>query len=257
MADALREFISVHGMAPEAKVPTNLVTLIFYTFDHFCVTNDKAFLSSRNVVFCGRHHDAERVLKVTLPEYSEAFENEIDVLHVLSFGTDAVPPVHDIWRLADGTCGFTMPMYHITLLDVILAGTCTLQLAWNVVRTIETVYAFAHEHGISHCDLKAENVYLDDYGHVIVGDWDLACDNNQQNVEHIIVGTAAYNPPSEFGISLTSIAADTFRVGSLMYTMMYGTTPLWEGLVLRYYTDATCSFQDDVYTTHMLTLLRQ
>ena len=125
---------------------------------------------------------------------------------------------------ADGTLVlyFVMPWYPKCFLDVLMASVPpTPALAWGVVRQIAATYTYAHSLGITHNDLKPENVYLDDDGAVVVGDWNTCCDDARR--VHMakstqLFGTVQYNPRSG---SLVTTDADAYRFGALMYVILY------------------------------------
>ncbi|MCM8537353.1 MAG: protein kinase [Lentisphaeraceae bacterium] len=94
--------------------------------------------------------------------------------------------------------------------------------------------AYAHSKGIVHADIKPENIQIDDYGSVLLCDWGLACDVNDEVVmkRRQSNGHAEGTPGSmapeqlsdEFGP--LSMKTDIYSLGCLLYSILSLKRPL-------------------------------
>lgn len=130
---------------------------------------------------------------------------------------------------------FVTRRYCGTLMDVLVnePQLITPEVAAKVVTTVGRVYALAHQIGITHCDLKPENVFMDyppgaDFC-VVVGDWGSALSSDAARAAwgSSVVGTAKYLPPFASARRRTwaDARADFNRLGAVMYTMAFLSEP--------------------------------
>lgn len=114
--------------------------------------------------------------------------------------------------------------------------------------TICNTIAYAHNRGIIHRDLKPENVIIGRYGETMVVDWGLAMPvdrdeaarasgektlfpsshkvRQRQATDHG-AGTPAYMSPEQaLGQSSMSISSDVYSLGSILYKILCGKSPV-------------------------------
>ena len=90
----------------------------------------------------------------------------------------------------------------------------TLEDNLKVLLAVCSAIEFAHDSGVSHCDLKPENIMLGDYKEVLVMDWGLAviekelAERKGISSEPTVGGTPAYMSP-ELGIAAFSMFTPT------------------------------------------------
>ena len=248
-------------------LPEELCRHILDAYELACVPGSCAFISSRNIVLEGLHGTEKLAIKVRLPG-STTLPTEVHILNKIR--CESVPPVVQQWGLDDAADAFAMPWYPVCLFDVVAEERVTRVLAWRVVAALSRALLRAHAAHITHCDLKTENVFMQDGSGrgCVLGDWDLACDGKQSEMRDLRTGTLEYNPPPSLGVSDVSIEADVFRLGALMFVLMFNTAPVWTEAGALYYlatddnfvtVESPCgrSFSCRKFEVIMLRVLRQ
>ena len=91
----------------------------------------------------------------------------------------------------------------------------------NIGRQVASALQYAHEHGITHRDVKPSNLLLDMQGTVWVTDFGLAKTNDQQDITQTgdILGTLRYMPPEAFE-GRSDPQGDQYSLGLTLYEIL-------------------------------------
>ena len=141
-----------------------------------------------------------------------------------------------------------------------LVGTARTQKeAARLLREVACALKFLHEHGITHGDLKPENLVLSETGrenaHVKLIDFGCAVTEgaDEQSLHEQELGTPAYAAPELLVDNVCSPAADVWALGVIMYTMLAGMHPFSDSFTDKEeMVDAICNrpidFTDKVWS---------
>ena len=76
---------------------------------------------------------------------------------------------------------------------------------------------------VIHRDIKPQNIIVDDMGEVKLIDFGISRIRNEQNpVDTVFAGTAAYAPPEQYGFRQTDRRADIYSLGMVLQYMLTG-----------------------------------
>lgn len=169
-----------------------------------------------------------------------------------------IVPVHDLGVDSDGRLFFTMKKVEgrtlKQLVDSLPAGPfehATLLNLLEIVIKVCDALALAHARGVVHCDLKAGNVMVGDFGEVYLMDWGVArllgADGAREGYVPVddglgpldeagdgsISGTPSHMAPEQAKSEdhLIGPRTDVFAVGALLYEIVTGHPP-YEGEIV-------------------------
>jgi DNA polymerase III delta prime subunit len=160
------------------------------------------------------------------PEFKARFESEARMIARLQH--PHIVPLHAFWQDDDGTF-LMMRLLKCSLRDVLKK-----RKALSLVETarwldpIADALAFAHEQGIIHCDLKPNNILLDERGNPYLTDFGIAHDVNapiEVNTGEGMLGSPAYLSPEQIRFRELSERSDIYSLGISLYEVLAGAHP--------------------------------
>ncbi|HXO19267.1 MAG TPA: protein kinase [Thermoanaerobaculia bacterium] len=142
----------------------------------------------------------------------------------------AIVHIYDIVESEDGDAIVMERVRGTTLARLLEPGPLPLARALRLGREIAEGLAAAHERGIVHRDLKAENVMVTDSGHAKILDFGVAKrllrgDEVTLSVAGVVVGSYhSMSPEQARGLDVDH-RSDLFSLGALLYEMLAGRPP--------------------------------
>jgi tetratricopeptide (TPR) repeat protein/predicted Ser/Thr protein kinase len=177
----------------------------------------------------GRRVAIKRVRHGASPSMRERFRREARAAARLNH--PAVVQIYDV--LEDGA-GDAIVMEYAegsTLRELLAGGLPPPALTVRMAREIAEGLASAHEAGLVHRDLKAENVVVNRQGHAKILDFGLAKplaeeEDGETLTEHgAVLGTCHAMSPEQAGGGEVDARSDLFSFGVLLYEMLTGRSP--------------------------------
>ncbi len=159
------------------------------------------------------------------PAAQERFRRELALAQQVTHPN--VCRVHDLGEV-DGTTFISMEYVEGQTLEVLihsmghLSPSQTVALGRQICAGLQAI----HERGIIHRDLKPGNVMVDRLGHVLLMDFGMAYQKDQDRLtaEGAIFGTLAYLSPEQ-GRGLADFRSDVYALGLILYEMLTGKRP--------------------------------
>lgn len=191
------------------------------------------------VFLAERVSDSQPVaIKVARSDNATAGESLMREAHALSaIGVPHVPAVYDRGLLEDGSVYVVMEFVRAPILAdrlTALSGPMSLDEFARDALAILAVIEVAHGRGFVHCDLKPENVFVDEKFGAKLFDFGLvrSLDRNAERVEstkeEAPAGTPEYMSPEQCEGRLEIDArSDIYAFGAILYEMLCGAPPFW------------------------------
>jgi tetratricopeptide (TPR) repeat protein len=190
------------------------------------------FLAER---IAGGDSVAIKVARADNASASDALVREADALAAI--GPPHVPAIYARGRLADGAAYLVMDFVRAPLLADRLAelpGPMDIDEVERHVLAVLAVVEAAHAHGVVHCDLKPENVFvgppfgakLFDFG--LVRTVGARATSVETTGEEAAAGTPEYMSPEQCeGRVDIDARSDIYALGTIFYEMLAGAPPFW------------------------------
>ena len=155
----------------------------------------------------------------------------------------AIVPVHELGRLPDGSAFFAMKEVAGSTLTQTLremkadgsdAPECYRRRLLNAFSRLCLAIDYAHQRGVSHRDLKPDNIMLGDFGEVWVLDWGMASSSGPSGTGVIsgddekltgygdVFGTPGYAAPEQMNLVEGDVGApaDIYALGVLLFEVL-------------------------------------
>lgn len=154
------------------------------------------------------------------PESAARMMREAHILAALEH--PGIVPVHDAGTLSDGRVYYAMKFVQGLRLDGYRETAPAESELLRVFQKICEPAAFAHSHGVLHCDLKPENIMVGAFGEVLVMDWGVARLLGETEYG-AVAGTPAYMAPEQArGDSAVDERADVYALGAILAFLLGG-----------------------------------
>ncbi len=177
--------------------------------------------------------DRQVAIKVIRPEFANRpdfvrrFEAEahlvarLDHLHIV--------PLYDYWREPDGAFLVMRWLRGGNLQQALGDGPWFPQQVSVLLDQIAGALAYAHQRGVIHGDVRAENILLDEQGNAYLSDFGIARDLMQPlpipQTETLSGSVVAISPEQVLG-SPASPLSDLYCLGLVLYQLLAGRSPL-------------------------------
>lgn len=160
------------------------------------------------------------------PEFIRRFESEAQVVARLEH--PHIVPLYDFWREPDSTCLVMRYLRAGSLRDLIeREGKLNIALTAKIVEQVGSALNFAHNSGVVHQDIKADNIFLDDGANAYLSDFGIAKEvgADASNGSDTLVGTPAYMAPEQIRGEGAGTQSDVYAFGIMLYEMLSGSRP--------------------------------
>jgi serine/threonine-protein kinase len=108
-----------------------------------------------------------------------------------------------------------------------LLGPLSIPMTLSVLAQTGSALQYAHRQGVTHRDIKPQNVLIDTDGGAVVTDFGISkqAGGTSHTVTGMIFGTPPYMAPEQCESGATSIASDQYALGIMAYEMLTGAPP--------------------------------
>lgn len=137
--------------------------------------------------------------------------------------------IHD-FGVSDGH--FYMVMEFLegrTLKDLLrITGRMASSAAVAIVKGVAAALDYAHSRDLTHCDIKPDNIMLDDDGRPVLMDFGIAklvTASTQLTQTGVGIGTPAYMAPEQACGELVSPATDIYALSIVLFELLTGREP--------------------------------
>jgi len=92
----------------------------------------------------------------------------------------------------------------------------------NIIIQITHGMNFLHSHNIIHCDLKLDNIIINNKNEIKIIDFDLSIisDNIDGHISNNIFGTMQYIAPESYDLCIYSKKTDVWQIGIILYILI-------------------------------------
>lgn len=130
----------------------------------------------------------------------------------------------------DGHPAIVMELVEGTTLSSLLdKGPLNQEAALDALNQLLDAVGYAHAHGVVHRDIKPDNIFVTNDGHVKLADFGIArvedIEATKLTVTGTILGTPGYMSPEQIKGDVADARSDLFSIGVVAYEMLTGHNP--------------------------------
>jgi serine/threonine-protein kinase len=164
---------------------------------------------------------------------SQAFDERFDREARSAGGLNhpSIVTIHDMGRSDDGAYIAMEFLDGRSLRDILDTGVVLepARVAQIAVQIADGL-AYAHEHGVIHCDIKPANIMVLDGGRVKITDFGIArLPTGSRTFAGTVVGSPRYISPEQILGRPVDARSDIFALGAVLYEMLTGVPPFGGG----------------------------
>ncbi|MFN2234000.1 MAG: protein kinase domain-containing protein [Anaerolineales bacterium] len=174
----------------------------------------------------------EVAVKIILPEHANHPEFirrfEIEAQLVARLEHPHIVPIHDYWRDPSGAYIVMRYLSEGSLQAALQKEAFNLELTARMLDQVSSALALAHRNGVVHCDLKPNNILLDEDGNAYLADFGIAkvLDNldgefNQRGM----IGSPDYISPEQARGEPVTPQTDIYSLGVVLFEVLTGHHP--------------------------------
>lgn len=162
------------------------------------------------VMDCGKNDGKYRIAK-----------KEVEVLEQLK-GAQHIVDVFDTSEVEinDGKTVFVLEEYGVLMPEYIKNTDISISGALRIVIGIADAILECEKRGVVHLDIQPNNIFLNQSGQVMVGDFNSALFLNELGIEKRKRGTLSFMAPEVYRKGECSITSDIYSLGVLMYWLL-------------------------------------
>jgi tetratricopeptide (TPR) repeat protein len=166
-----------------------------------------------------------------------------------------VLPVHDIGMTGQGQPYFAMSRMKGTSLGEVLRQSqpaarhphiATMNAVVNIALALCRVVTYAHQRGIVHQDIKPDNIFVGEFGEVMLLDWGCARHTGPGAEPLRILGTPLYMSPEQARGETSDALSDQYCLGATLYEMLTLRLPTWDDDTDRFWEKKRRGVVDDL-----------
>ena len=155
----------------------------------------------------------------SMPQYLEAYEV------LCGIRSENLPEIYDVFPMDDGQIVLEEYIDGITVAQVMESGKYRPRGAKKVLAGVCNALHILHQRGITHRDVKPENVMVHNSGRVVLIDFNASRRLSNSTKDTVIMGTVGYASPEQLGLSQSDARTDIYAAGVLLNVMLTGKHP--------------------------------
>lgn len=132
-----------------------------------------------------------------------------------------------VYEVGEYSGGFYIAMEYIkghSLRDLIVSPEdIPLEQFWNLIGQVFSGFSYAHQQGVIHCDIKPENIMIEEGGKVVIVDFGIARPTASQLTavnQSVFIGTPSYISPERLCDAEPDVRSDIFSLGATLYELL-------------------------------------